>query len=113
MSFNTNNCKVMHLGNGNAKQEYTLDGTLLQEWAGEKDLGVLIDNELSFSKHIRGIVAKANKMLGLIKISFESLEENDDVKMFSNLYNALIRPLLEYCVHAWSPGQKKEIEIRT
>ena len=111
MSFNTDKCKVMHLGYGNAKQEYTLDGTLLLESTGEKDLGVLIDNELSFSKHIRGIVAKANKMLGLIKISFESLEENDDVKMFSNLYNTLIRPLLEYCVQAWSPRQKKEIEI--
>ena len=35
------------------------------------------------------------KMLGLIKISFESLDEND-VKMFVNLYNTLIRQLLDY-----------------
>ena len=109
MSFNTSKCRVMHLGYGNTKHEYTLNGEVLQETTEEKDLGILIDNELTFSKHIRGIVAKANRMLGLIRISFESLEENENVKMFSSLYNTLIRPLLEYCVQAWSPRHKKDI----
>ena len=74
-------------------------------------MGVLVDNELNFSKHIRSIVAKANRIIGLIKISFESVEETKDVKMFLNLYNTLIRPHLEYCVQAWSPHLKKDIEI--
>ena len=31
--------------------------------------------------------------------------------MFEPLNNTMIRPLLEYCVHAWSPHLKKDIEL--
>ena len=31
--------------------------------------------------------------------------------MFTNLYNTLIRPLLEYCVQAWSPHLIKDINL--
>ena len=46
-------------------------------------------------------------MLGLIKISFECV----DREMFLSLYTSLVRPLLEYCVHAWSPHLKKDINL--
>ena len=105
MSFNVNKCKIMHLGYGNEKQNYELNGTVLAETTEEKDLGVLIDNDLKFSRHIKGVVAKANRMIGLIKISFQCIDD----EMFLNLYNTLIRPLLEYCVQAWSPYLKKDI----
>ena len=75
MSFNVNKCKIMHLGYGNMKHEYNLNGTVLSETTVEKDLGVHIDNQLKFSQHINGIVAKANRMIGLIKISFESVDK--------------------------------------
>ena len=107
MSFNVNKCKIMHLGYGNAKHDYSLDGTVLSETTAEKDLGVLIDNELKFSKHIRSKVSQANRLIGLIKISFESIDED----MFKNLYNTLIRPQLEYCVQAWSPHMRKDIDL--
>ena len=107
MSFNVNKCKIMHFGYGNAKQEYNLDGTVPVETEEEKDLGVLIDNDLKFSRHVRGIVARANRMIGLMKISFE----NFDKDMFGPIYNTLIRPLLEYCVHAWSPYLVKDIQL--
>ena len=107
MSYNVNKCKIMHLGYGNAKQEYNLDGTVLLETEEEKDLGVLIENDLKFSRHIRGIVARANRMIGLMKISFENIDKD----MFGPLYNTLIRPLLEYCVHAWSPYLVKDIQL--
>ena len=105
MAFNVNKCKIMHLGYGNNKHEYNLGGETLLETKEEKDLGVLIDNELKFSRHIRGIVAKANRMIGLIKISFECI----DSEMFLNLYNSLVRPLLEYCVQTWSPHLEGDI----
>ena len=104
MSFNVNKCKIMYLGYDNAKHEYSLNGTTLAETEEEKDLGILVDNKLKFSRHIRGIVARANRMIGLMKISFENMDKD----MFLPLYNTLIRPLLEYCVHAWSPSLVKE-----
>lgn len=107
MSFNVNKCKIMHLGYGNAKHEYSIGGETLSETTEERDLGVLIDNELKFTRHIRGIVAKANRMIGLIRISFECI----DTEMFLNLYNSLIRPLLEYCVQAWSPHLERDITL--
>ena len=107
MAFNVDKCKIMHLGYGNYKHEYNLGGQKLAETTEEKDLGVLIDNDLKFTRHIRGIVAKANRMIGLIKISFECI----DSEMFLNLYNSLVRPLLEYCVQAWSPYLERDITL--
>ena len=46
-------------------------------------------------------------MIGLIKISFESI----DKEMFLILYKSLVRPLLEYCVHAWSPHYETDITL--
>ena len=107
MSFNVNKCKIMYLGYDNAKHEYSLNGTTLAETEEEKDLGILVDNKLKFSRHIRGIVARANRMIGLMKISFENMDKD----MFLPLYNTLIRPLLEYCVHAWSPSLVKDVQL--
>jgi hypothetical protein len=56
-----------------------------------KDLGVNIDNELKFSKHIDGQVYKANKELGLIRPSIEFL----DAKAMKQLFVAVVRPNLE------------------
>ena len=73
----------------------------------EKDLGVLIDDKLNFRSHIKGIVGKANRVLGLIRIGFECLDKD----MFLNLYPVLIRPHLEYCVQVWSPYLQRDIKL--
>ena len=52
--------------------------------------GVLVDDKLKFSKHIREIVNKANRILSLIKIGFACF----DKKMFKELYPVLVRPHL-------------------
>ena len=84
-----------------------MDGSDLTTTNEEKDLGVLIDDKLGFDKHIRSIVKKANRMLGLIKIGFSCL----DKEIFMNLYPVLVRPLLEYCVQVWSPYKRKYINL--
>ena len=107
MEFNVDKCKVMHIGRTNPKHNYTMGESILTETALEKDLGVLIDNELEFDKHIKGIVNKANRMLWMIRIGFSCLDKS----MFMNLYPVLVRPLLEYCVQVWSPHKQKHIDL--
>jgi len=96
LSFNTGKCKIMHIGNNNRKDKYYMlqDGVnrLLETSDLEKDIGVYVDDELKFDKHVEVQCNKANKMLGLIRRSFTYLDK-DSMK---TLYVSLIRPILEY-----------------
>ena len=107
MEFNVDKCKIMHLGSTNPKHTYTMGGTNLAVTSEEKDLGVLIDDKLNFRSHIKGIVGKANRVLGLIRIGFECLDKD----IFMNLYPVLVRPHLEYCVQVWSPHFQRDIKL--
>ena len=106
MEFNVDKCKVMHLGHNNPRGTYSMGDRQLEATEGEKDLGVFIDNKLDFGKHIRAVVGKANSILGMIRVSFACMNKT----MFLNLYPALVRPLLEYCVQVWSPYKKNTLD---
>ena len=107
MEFNIGKCKIMHIGSKNPKSVYGMNGTELETTRAERDLGVTIDDKLDLGKHIKSIVAKANRILRLIRISFACL----DKPMFLNLYLVLVRPHLEYCVQVWSPYKQKYIKL--
>ena len=107
MEFNVSKCKIMHLGKDNPNNVYTMGGSVLTETTEERDLGVLVDDKLIFDKHIREIVNKANRMLGMIRRGFDCL----DKEVFMNLYPVLVRPLLEYCVQVWSPYRQDLIDL--
>ncbi len=78
----------------------------LEETTCEKDLGILVDNALSFDKHICEAVKKANKKLAMIRRTFVHL----DRKMLVQLYTSLVRPLLEYGNVIWSPHLQNHIK---
>ena len=75
-------CKVMHLGRTNQGHIYTKDGwgTNREVVTEERDLGVLFDKRLDFDKHVRAILGKVSRMLGLIKFSFECMYEYKDIQ---------------------------------
>ena len=50
MKFNVEKCKVMHIGASNKKATYEVDGKPLEIVTEEKDLGVIISNDLKVSK---------------------------------------------------------------
>ena len=68
----------------------------------EKDLGVIVDSQLTFEDHISQPTTKANKILGVIRRSFDLLTKDT----FIQLYNALVRPILEYGHSVWQPALK-------
>ena len=106
MNYNTEKCKVLHLGYRNTKANYTLNGTQLKKVDSEVDLGVTTSSDLKPSLQCSEVVKKANKVIGLIGRSFE-YKSKDTIL---TLYNSLVRPLLEYCVQAWCPYYQKDIE---
>ena len=69
LSFHPEKCKVIRLGNKDGVPfNYKLGDATLQDTICEKDLGVQIDNSLTFSKHINEKVIKANSMMGVYLI---------------------------------------------
>ena len=52
-----------------------MNNTIITETTIEKDLGIYISNNLEWDHHINTAIGKANKKLGLIKNSFEYLDE--------------------------------------
>ena len=79
----------------------------MEETIAEKDVGVTIDNKLSFDKHITEKVNKANSIIGVIRRTLEYL----DLKTFRMLYVSLVRPHLEYANPVWNPYLKKHIDM--
>ena len=106
MSFNVDKCKVVHVGHNNSCSKYSLGNTELNSAVKETDLGVVIDNTLKFSEQCSTAVKSANRTLGLIKRTIKSRSKDIIVK----LYKALVRPKLEYCVQAWRPFLRKDID---
>ena len=76
LRFNASKCKVMHKGYHNNHWNYTMEGIILDTVTDEKDLGVIIDEELKFHKHVSVAVAKANQVLGIAKRTFSVLDRD-------------------------------------
>jgi ribonuclease P/MRP protein subunit RPP40 len=107
MLFNVDKCKVMHFGYNNSKSTYAMNGKDLEEISEERDLGVIVQQDLKWSKQCSKSVSTANRILGMIKRSFCYLSKDVLLK----LYKSLVRSHLEYCVQAWRPYLKKDIEL--
>lgn len=107
LGFNSKKCKVMHFGKKNPKYQYSMNGDVISTVTEEKDLGVVFSDNLSFSKYICNSAAKANRILGLIKRSFNYITKES----FLVLYKSYVRPHLEYCVQVWSPYLQKDKDV--
>ncbi|CAM5079432.1 unnamed protein product [Natator depressus] len=66
MKFNSEKCKVMHLGINNKNFSYKLGTHQLEVKEEEKDLGVLVDQRMTMSCQCDMAVKKANAVLGCI-----------------------------------------------
>jgi len=64
----------------------------------ERDLGVLVDERLTFRPHVHAAVARARRSLGVLVRCFRHL----DRRAFLVLYKALVRPHLEFCSPVWN-----------
>ena len=109
LNFHPNKCHVLSMGkveNILHTHRYSICDREMDHVFEEKDLGVVVDSDLTFDEHILTKVRVANAMVGLIRRTFSYL----DPMMFLKLFTAFVRPHLEYAVAVWSPHLKKHID---
>ena len=70
-----------------------------EENEAEKNLGVLIDNQLGFKSQVATETAKAGKVVGIIHKSIDNMAE----ELFVTLFKRLARPIPEYGHSVWTP----------
>lgn len=73
----------------------------------ERDLGVIISQNLKVSQQCGIAARKGYQLLGLISRSFSCKKKSIIIK----LYKSLVRPHLDYCVQAWRPHLQKDIDV--
>jgi len=69
-----------------------MNSQILEDTRNERNLGVYIGGELKFHDNVYKAVAKASRMLGLIRATFTCL---DNVTM-PRLFTTMVWPHLEY-----------------
>ena len=104
MLFNYGNCKCLHTGHGNVDAQYTMGDTVLNTTVKEKDLGLTISADMKVTEQC---AAKGNQILGLIRRNIVYKEK----ELIIPLYKTIVTPHLEYCIQAWRPYRKKDIDI--
>ena len=110
LEFNLENCHVLTLGkfeNIRHTHRYKICEKEMEHVYTEKDLGVTVDENLSFEEHITNKIRVANTIVGQIRSSFTFL----DGQTFKRLYTSLVRPHIEYAQAVWSPHQEKFIKM--
>lgn len=108
LRFNPSKCKSMTIfRTSNTRRRYSLADSVLEFTEQERDLGVIIDSKLSFEAHMMEKAKKANRILGLIRHTFDYLDKST----FLQLYKSLVRPHLEYCNSVWQPHLVKHIKL--
>jgi hypothetical protein len=81
--------------------QYVIGNSDLERIDLFNDLGVLVDNSLTFVNHIGSIVLKSARMLGFIK---RISTEFNDPYTYKNV--AFVQPGLEYGSCVWLPHQE-------
>ena len=86
---------------------YTVEGIILNYESQEKDLGVIVNDNLTWNDHHAFIINKASQMLGLIKRTchfvFNSIRKR-------TLYMAMVRSQFEHCTSIWRPVSETELQ---
>src|SRR5260221_544317 len=110
LSINVDKCVVLNIKRrvDNVQQTYTLNKSSgakeLKCLSNTQDLGMIMDETLSFREHISEKIKKAYSMLGIIKRHFLKMDEDTFIK----IYKTMVRSKIEYAASVWSPHKKTD-----
>ena len=97
----------MHLGKKNPRHDYKIGNTTLDKVSEERDLGVTLTEDLKPSLQCVEAAKKAASALGIIRRTFANFETSS----FTLLYKTYVCCHVEYCIQAWHPYYRKDIDI--
>lgn len=101
LSLNANKCHVISFTRklNCTRHNYLMNDSILVRKDECRDLGVWMQTTMKFNKHCRVIVGKAYRALGFVIRNTKRFRIDTIIK----LYNALVRPHLEYAAIIWTP----------
>ena len=107
MELNETKFELIHYGiKEELKEDYTLpSGVRINSSSSVRDLGIIMNDQLTFSNHIYKMVKEAKKYAGWILRTF--ITRSKDAILL--LYNSFVKSRLEYCCPLWLPYTKKDI----
>ena len=70
-------------------------------------VGVLLNEDLKWSKHVTFVSGKVSKVLGMIKRNFWNCPKNVEISACT----AIVRPKLEYACDAWDPYLQRDVAL--
>lgn len=86
---------------------YILEGVDVHRVNHIKDLGVILDCQLTYSQHISYVIDKASRTLGFI---FRIAKSFTAIYCLKSLYCSLVRSVLEYCCPVWNPNYQNSVQ---
>ena len=104
LDINVAKCKVMSFFRiqSPCRFRYSIDGVDINRVTEVLDLGVWLDERLTFHRHMDFIVSKAYSMLGFVK---RICKQFTNLNALKSIYFAHVRSHLEYASVVWSPHE--------
>ena len=101
-----NKTVVLHIGKNNPEESYVLDGQVIDATPEVRDLGIMIDRNLTFQSHVKNVMCSAFLRANHILKCFKS----STLKTYVNAYKTYVRPLLEYSTEVFNPNRKSSVQ---
>jgi hypothetical protein len=107
MFLSVRKCKVIKFGSKPNQYEFTIHDRqtdavhVLEASNVERDLGVLISSDLKWKHQVEAVAARANRILGMLKNTFQ----HKSVDLWKKLYTVYVRPHLEFAIAVWNPNR--------
>ena len=107
MKFNAKNFYILRICRSKQASDhfYSLDSHILEQVKENPYLGVLISEDLKWSKHINKTCRKAGSILAFLRRNLKQCPTS----IKATAYKSLVRSILEYSSTTWDPYLQKDI----
>ena len=84
-----------------------MEGIILEKEQEENELAVTVDKAMNGSREVTEAVKKANRALAQLRKTIR----NKEIDTVIPIYEATVKPHLEYCIQAWAHLSRSSIVL--